>query len=92
MWCPKAEEVWKSCYSWLDIKPAFPSSMRTHYWQHVLMIGNKENLERWRLVWCCIVWVFLEQQKQYNDEWRTISKRKNSAGDYVLYLVVDQVI
>ena len=66
--------------------------MRTHYWQLVLMIGNKENRERWRLVWCCIVWVLWNNRNNIMMNGGQFQKRKNSAGDYVLYLVMDQVI
>lgn len=49
-YCHWDEDIWKTCYYWVDLKVAFSTSINMHYSQHVFMLENKEKQARWRLV------------------------------------------
>lgn len=57
-YCHWDEDIWKTCYYWVDLKVAFSTSINMHYSQHVFMLENKEKQARWRLVQCSIAWSY----------------------------------
>jgi len=50
-WCKLTLDMWHICYKWCGVQGVFPSSIKEHYLQHVLVKERKKASDKWVCVW-----------------------------------------